>query len=515
MKWLVLLVLISCSSSKNSSKESKKDLGSYLKSHKIYEPTLSSEGEYVMVFNPKIVPFVKNKLTKVELTKLKALIAPALKIELSANNFTQAAERFLDETKDETNYDAVWVRDSAWIYFALIKNDEKVKAYKLITALWDYYATDDQWERFINIIKNPEQANESKMAVPHIRFNGNDPDYKDVYINGKPQEWNHRQNDAHGLFLLALADAISEEIIQQKDFTSERKRILSLFPSYFDKINFSQFKGAGAWEEIDKVNTSSIAMVVKSLESWRKLLQTNADVKANVSWSSSQLSSLIRDGYRTIEKQLFLGGESPNGSPYDMSFRKEDAALFNLFLPVPLEKLSREQKRYGLAILEKLVRPFGVIRYKNDSYQGGNYWIKPKDNKAPELTGDASSNDSFLTRFKNLIPHTEAQWFFDSKLALIHIQNYQSTLDPVLKDQSKFLAMLHFKRALGQLTGKFDAKEILAADGKPVRDLQVPESINTVILNGKHYYLPSPITPLNWAKASLQLALLELEGILE
>jgi len=515
MKLLLLLILVSCSSAKKNDKQTN-ELNNYLNEHKVYEEVLSSEGQYIMVFNPKITPYIKEKLTKINLEKLEKEIAPALSISLTDNNFTQAAERLLKpEQKDETNYDAVWVRDNAWIYFSFEKTNQKEKAKKLILALWDYYSSQDQWQRFIDIIKSPELANESKMNVPHIRFNGKSKEFKDVYEGDKPQLWNHRQNDAHGLFLLALSDAVNKKIIDGSEFSDERKRILSLFPSYFDKINYASFKGAGAWEEIDKVNTSSIAMVVKSLEAWRTLLRTNGQVKGNVSWSPSLISKLIRNGYKTIDRQLSLGGEAPEQSPYDLSYRKEDAALFNLFLPWPLEKLSRDQKRLSITILEKLERPFGIIRYKNDSYQGGNYWIAPKKSDTPELTGDASSNNLYLSRFKNLIPHTEAQWFFDSKLSMIHSQLYQETIDPILKEQEKYLAIYHFKRALGQITGKFDAEVILAADGKEVRDLQIPESINTVIMDGKRFYLPSPITPLNWAKASLAMAMIDLKKILD
>ena len=156
-----------------------------------------------------------------------------------------------------------------------------------------------------------------------------------------------------------------------------------------------------------------------------------------------------------------------------------------------------------------------MIRYHNDSYQSGNYWIKPKEKEQPELTGDASSDDLFLRRFKSLTPNTEAQWFFDSKISMIYSQMFQSSLDRNLKKQARYKAIYHFKRALGQITGSQKEGALLAADGKPVRNLQVPESINTVIMSGKKYYLPSPITPLNWAKASLLMAGMDLENVLE
>ena len=68
-------------------------------------------------------------------------------------------------------------------------------------------------------------------------------------------------------------------------------------------------------------------------------------------------------------------------------------------------------------------------------------------------------------------------------------------------------AAIHLKRALGQITGKNQ----ITADGQPVKELLVPESINTVIVGGQSFLLASPITPLNWAKASLRIALEKFE----
>lgn len=262
MKYLILLLFISCAH-KN---QQQADLKTYLENGQTYEAVLSHEGQYVMTFNPVLVPYIENELTIEKLAELQHLLGPSLDIQLTESHFTKAAERFLKTKKDETNYDAVWVRDSAWIYFALQKSGQNDKAAKLIKALWNYYASEKQLKRIQAIIKNPKLAESSKMKVPHIRFNGSSKTFEDVMENGKPQLWNHRQNDAHGLFLLALGDAYKNSLIDIKVATPEQKKVLNLFPIYFEKIKYHLFKGAGAWEEISKVNTSSIAMVVKALE---------------------------------------------------------------------------------------------------------------------------------------------------------------------------------------------------------------------------------------------------------
>ena len=90
-----------------------------------------------------------------------------------------------------------------------------VKARTIILSLWDYYSGAEQVKRFDAVIKNPKLAEDS-MAVPHIRFDGNSKNLDDVTINGKVQNWNHRQIDAHGLFLLALNDALNRSLVRKK-----------------------------------------------------------------------------------------------------------------------------------------------------------------------------------------------------------------------------------------------------------------------------------------------------------
>ncbi len=129
--------------------------------------------------------------------------------------------------------------------------------------------------------------------------------------------------------------------------------------------------------------------------------------------------------------------------------------------------------------------------------------------EGPAPTGDTSSREAFLWRLSTLLPNSEAQWFFDSLAALSWLHISQVTEEPRLKSQDLHRAKIHIKRALGQLTGP----DQIAADGKPVREWMAPESINTVIIEGKTHFLASPITPLNWAKAALDMALREFERV--
>ncbi len=459
-----------------------------------------------MLGNPEFKTYVEKKLDQRQLNRLKNALATSLEIPLTDRGLVQAANRDGADKNDDTNYDAIWVRDSMWVSLSFIETAQPEKARKLLLAIWDYYSTPHQQKRFIDIIQNPSLALDGGMLVPHIRFNGKSPDFTDVEENRKPQEWNHRQNDAHGLFLLGVVQGFKSGILKNEDLTEQRIQSLNVFVPYFEKIKFYNYSDAGAWEEINKINTSSIAMVVKSLENWRDYLKKNDVIKKSLNWKPTTIKSLIALGYERIRKNLALGGEAPDHAPLSQNYRREDAALFNIFLPMPLMDLSRAEKLLALTILEKLIRPYGVIRYPLDSYQSGNYWMKDKKTEGlPDFTGDTSSAGSFKARFQYFIPGTEAQWFFDSKLSMIYLGLATDAKDLDVRSKYQRLAEYHFKKALGQITPA--SGEVISADGSRVPNLTFPESINTVILDGKYYFLPSPITPLNWAKASFAMNL--------
>lgn len=492
---------------------------------------LTPEGRFVTVFNPKVEGWLQRKWTREDIKKIRKDLANSLHIPLTKQGFAQAADRATGKGKkghDDTNYDAVWVRDSMWIYQAL-RNNRPKDARRILLAIWDYYASPAQLARFDDCIAYPGHAL-NQMAVPHIRFNGASPTFADVMMNGKPQVWNHRQNDAHGLFLLSLADAIQSGQVTKNDISVPRVRALARFFAFFAAIDFSKYEDAGAWEEIPRRNTSSIGLVTNAMQVWKALLYekesntgdrefadqffdqlSRMDSSLNNAWSEESLSTMAAQGLATVKRQLALGGESPDYPPDDVHFRRADAALLTLFIPRPLDGLSEAELRHALTIVETLIRPAGVLRYKNDSYQSGNYWISSPDETPHSgnvtATGDTSSREAFLSRLSGLIPNSEAQWFFDSQIALVRLQLAQRTIDPVRKREDVFLATVHLKRALGQLTGRPDASSPITADGKPVQVMLPPESINTVILNGRRELLPSPITPLNWARAALIMAL--------
>ncbi len=499
-----------------------------------FKYVLAAEGEFITVFNDDAAPWIRRKLDAGLIAEIREAVTPRLRIELNKRGFASAATRQTSGANDTTNYDAIWVRDSAWIFYSFFQDPSRTDdARRLILALWDYYATPAQVARFRDIIEHPEFATDA-MAMPHIRFDGNSPVLGDVIVDGKPEVWNHRQIDAHGIFFTALGEAFGNGLLKTADLNEKRICPLALYPLFLEKIRFNEYEDAGAWEELPRKNTSSIGLATRSLQVWKDVMYNTApdkmtgdallkqklktlidgqDTAAAAAWSQDSLEKLSGRGLATVKRQLALGGESPDYSSSDIHFRLADAALLTLIQPAPLEGLSENEMRKIVLIVETLKRPAGILRYHNDSYQGGNYWIAEPaasggDN--PALTGDTSSKAAFLWRLSQLIPHTEAQWFFDSLMAMARIHLGRITKDPEQRKIDMHLAAIHIKRALGQLTGGG-----ITADGNPVGLWLAPESINTVVINGREHYLSSPVVPLNWAKAAMAMALREYEQAVE
>jgi hypothetical protein len=244
---------------------------------------------------------------------------------------------------------------------------------------------------------------------------------------------------------------------------------------------------AGSWEEIERVNTSSIALVTSALEQLEETKENN---------------NLINQGYERIFAQLNAGGESPLYPASSPRFRTADAALLNLIYPAKLKKLTLLHKQKIIEIIQPLIGPTGIKRYINDSYQSGNFWYQQLDTLVNDANGtDTQSAHEFREREKQFIPGTEAQWFFDSWLSLAYKIMEQETGSA----EFRVKRFAHLNRALDQITSP---ENTIGADGHPVPPNALPESYNTIVANdGTRLVAPSPVTPLNWAKAGLALAL--------
>ncbi|MBY0371215.1 hypothetical protein K2X33_11050 [bacterium] len=451
--------------------------------------------------HPLIADVLRPYYTATELDALERLLAPSMAIALNPLGRVCASNREV-EGSDPTNYDAVWVRDSVWAYYGLRAQGADEKAGVVLRGLLDYFSSPKQLKRLETITREPErsQAADGAMQVLHIRFDGKSTAFEDVQSEGHDQIWNHKQNDAVALTALAVGEALLEGWWKPEVLTGQAKTFLLGLPAYWQALRFWQYEDAGAWEEIERVNTSSIALVVRSLEVWQKLLgQSGWLGVSGAGEASALLPELIAHGYARIQKQTpFESPDYPAGAKY----READAALLNLIFPGKLDKQSWDDRRRVLQTVERLVREVGTIRYEGDSYQCAGFWRGEMAPETDSRTDDTSSEAAFAERGTRLKAGTEAQWFFDSWISQAYGILFHATAD-----KEDYKRQVHFfNRALCQLTGPGEK----GADGKPVPEGALPESYNTVLEGEKRSFAPSPITPLNWSKACLALALRQL-----
>jgi hypothetical protein len=460
----------------------------------------------MVVHSPLIAELLSDQYSLDQISNLKKILKPVLQIKTTSKGIVQASNRNME--KDPTNYDAVWVRDSVWIARALML-DEKDRGVKVLRTQLDYMNSPAQEQRFKDLILNSEKIKDANatMLVPHIRFDGKSETFEDVMEQGKPQSWNHKQNDALGIFLLTTLECIENGTIGKLS-VQDLKAVL-LMPYYFYKVQYYKMPDAGAWEEIERVNTSSVALVTASLEKLVSCLEKN-DFRSHLQVASKELGlkdcmdfilslelfDLIQKGYETVYRQL-PDGESPGYPKEDPRYRESDAALLSLILPANLRKFTKADRHRVIQHIYPLVGQVGIKRYIGDAYQCEGYWQTQTD--VSEKTRDYSSQDEFVKRASGFKKIREAEWFFDSWFSYCLGEMYRETGDDTYLDEQ-----IHFfNRALGQITGGTAENPVLGADGNAVPPFEMPESYNVT----KDGFAPSPITPLNWAKASLRIAI--------
>jgi hypothetical protein len=465
--------------------------------------TLSEYSSFIN--NPKIEPFLKDEYNKLEIDKLEEISRPArdIKIKKTAwGSFIAAASFENPALAKDTNYDAIWLRDSLWGYMALrTETNTSNEAKEILITLIDYISS--QEDRIKTIIKNPALLNapDGQMQAIHIRFNLQSSDFEDVLENGKPQNWNHKQNDALGLLLDQSIDAIRDGLINIDDLKkNNRLDSLIYLSAYLDAVKFYSMEDSGAWEESQKLNSSSISLALSAFENLLDLLNQNSTfslafkeraktLNLSKTIETKNIEKLISEGYKVLKKQIEHGGESPLYKKDDNRFRTADAALLNIIYPAKLKGLSFNEKAKVLEIVKTLSGDYGIKRYEGDDYQAANFWFK-------SIKTDLAA-ESLQARKQNFIPSSEAQWFFDSWFSICSLILYDISKDSKYLDYS----FKYTNRALGQITGK----KLYLANGFKAPYFCLPESYNTLIIDDKTYILPSPICPLNWSKASMTL----------
>ena len=421
----------------------------------------------IVVNNISIRNLMKSFYTLDDLDQLKEFFQAHDTLKLVSRDNGLYPAIATEETKSISGYTNTWVRDTIMITNYQVEMENFDLAVKTITALRDYFYK--YQFRFKNIIEGKVDK-EDPMQRPHIRFNG-------YSLEEISQKWAHAQNDALGYFLwisFKLANN-NKYIFTHKDYV-----VYSLFPLYFEAIEYWKDMDSGHWEETRKIESSSIGVVIAALVEMKKFLKGHSSklfMALDRDITIDYLDDLINRGKEQL--RLLLPYESPPQ-------RKADGAL--IFLIYPLEVVTDLQANEILnLVLHDLKGDYGIKRYIGDSYWCADY---KKFLNEEERTVDFS--DTMEQRDKMLQPGKEAQWcIFDPIVSTIYGKKYLKSS----KSEDFIQQTYFFNRSLGQIT----SNDFYLGGGKCPEAYYIEDS-------KKNIYIPNDHVPLAWTQANFGIA---------
>jgi GH15 family glucan-1,4-alpha-glucosidase len=363
-----------------------------------------------------------------------------------------------------TGYQNVWVRDNVMVANSFRERGILEVALACMNGLTKFF--EKQKPRFREIADDRVGVlKEDANRRPHIRFTAQS-------LCELPEKWPHAQNDALGQalwfrFLLANSGELP--------MNTEDWAVYSLFPKYFEAIEYWQDRDSGAWEEGRKINNSSVGAVVAGLQEMLKFLESP---QARTEGVGNPVENDIENLKKMIEKgRSRLDDTLPFEAPPD---RMVDSALLFLIHPLKVVRSRPVQDAILNLVQARLKGDIGVKRYVGDSYfcQDFDEWFAPG-----QMSTDFSDRLEFRDAF--LQPNCEAQWcIFDPVLSIIYGERFLA--DP--GDEASYRKQVHYiNRSLRQVTAEGYCPELYFL--KRAR------------------YVANAHTPLAWTQANQALAL--------
>jgi len=410
--------------------------------------------------NRAVQQLARGQYTPEDLAKLTSLLDELGTLTLSPKNNGLYAASSSQKEDAESGYQSVWVRDNVMVanyQRERGRSDLAAKTLRAIATFFHLHRT-----RFIHIIEDPDAAKDPCQR-PHIRFDGDT-------LRELDRTWPHDQNDALGysMWLTFLMANTGQYVLDEID-----EAVYGLFPGYFNAIQYWNSPDSGHWEEDRRVNNSSVGVVVRALEEFRRYIEngkhrlfgriyTPVDMEA--------LDSLISNG-RAALRSL------PNECP---PIRGADAATLFLIYPVDVADTRQADAVIDLVVSE-LQGDYGIRRYIGDSY-----WCQDYDVLLPAGLRTIDHSTRIEMRNKLLNPRCEAQWcIFDPILSVIFGRRFQRTRSR----GDLAMQVLYFNRSLSQITPEGKCPELY------------------YLKTDAGVYVPNPHTPLAWSQANLGVAL--------
>lgn len=384
----------------------------------------------LIVHNPEIGRLLRKEYTLEDLRKIEFLLKKNGCFEFKSfkNGLFPAAS--LKKEAKYTGYNNVWIRDTVHVANALYLNGEKTRALKTIRTLTKYLLK-YKWKMEDSLAGKLDHR--FRMNRPHIRFDAK-----------KLQEiqviWGHKENDALGIFVWLFCR------IHNHAGTSpcaKEKTLLTLLALYFNHIKYWQDEDSGHWEEDEKIEASSIAIVTGGLRELKALFEREGGKGFSCVAGELKgrfLDTIITKGLGALKK--ILPWECRQTDPKKK--RRYDAAL--LFSIWPVRVIEGKMAATILkGVAKNLQGAVGIRRYLMDSYWCADY----KDKVREELR--CSELNDLHVRNTLAAKKTEAQWcIFDPIMSIAYGQKYESTGNKKALE----LQTYYLNRSLAQITGK-------------------------------------------------------------
>ena len=363
------------------------------------------------------------------------------------------AANFDNLENDETGMADAWIRDSACIGLALLRSGRREIAGK--TAIAIVSCLESISDRLQEIITSGH-APEDDTLRPPVRFTGQQsiPQY----------EWANAQNDAIGYGLLFIGESVQEGILKNDE---SLRSLIDMLINYLEVIAYWQDEDSGHWEEIKKLNASSVGTVIAGLRAVR-----------GISGDVVKLEALIARGDEALQSILPFESKTPGNE------REFDAA--QIFLVEPQQLLTGDQAAKIINGAERaLLGDHGIRRYNGDSYWGPDY---REHFQLGSRAIDFSNPKNMALRDYYLNSDDEAQWtLFDPMIAVYYIHHYEASgSDEDKKQADRFIT----RSLMSVVTHEKQSGEVV---------WRIPESFFKE--NGK--WVPNDHLGLLWSQAYL------------
>ena len=361
------------------------------------------------------------------------------------------------DLKDPTGMTNAWLRDSANVALGLLQDGQTDEARAAGRGILDCL---QKVRTYFDDVIAAGSAPADASLRPAVRFTGDD---------SRPRlEWPNAQNDALGYSLLLIGNLAQAGALK---LTPADREMLATVLDYLHTIRYWEDLDSGHWEEVPKLNSSSVGTVIAGLQA----------LAPSISGRAPLITELLTKGRQTLERVL------PNESDTPGWERPVDAS--QLFLIEPLHVVRGEMATTILNNIQKtLVGPHGVRRYPRDSYWGADY---RSNFEMGERTVDFSDPKDMVERDAFFRPGTEAQWsLFDPMLAAAYARRYEENESATDRD----MAHRHLSRSLSQVIET-------EVDGKTV--WRIPESY--FLENNR--WVPNDHLGLLWSQGNLLHAL--------